>query len=66
MGASLLYLPPAPYSPDINPSEHAFAKLKAMLHKAAARTVNAFLHITGRAIETFKPGECAILPSSRL
>ena len=36
-GASLLYLPP--YSPDFNPIENAFAKLKAMLRKAAERTV---------------------------
>src|SRR6188508_2834401 len=36
-GASLLYLPP--YSPDFNPIEQAFAKLKALLRKAAARTV---------------------------
>src|SRR3954452_7762607 len=39
-GASLLYLPP--YSPDFNPIENAFAKLKALLRKAAERTVNAF------------------------
>jgi transposase len=36
-GASLLYLPP--YSPDFNPIENAFAKLKALLRKAAERTV---------------------------
>ena len=39
VGASLLYLPP--YSPDFNPIENAFAKLKAMLRRAAARTVDA-------------------------
>lgn len=39
VGASLLYLPP--YSPDFNPIENPFAKLKALLRKAAARTVQA-------------------------
>ena len=38
-GARLLYLPP--YSPDFNPIENAFAKLKALLRKAAERTVEA-------------------------
>ena len=38
-GASLLYLPP--YSPDLNPIEHSFAKLKALIRKAAARTRDA-------------------------
>lgn len=56
-GASLLYLPP--YSPDFNPIENAFAKLKAMLRKAAARTVDALWNVIGRAIETFTPRECA-------
>ena len=45
-GASLLYLPP--YSPDFNPVEHAFAKLKAMLRKAAARTVDTLWNAIGR------------------
>jgi len=57
VGASLLYLPP--YSPDFNPIENAFAKLKAMLRKAAARTVDALWNVIGRAIETFTPRECA-------
>ena len=56
-GASLLYLPP--YSPDFNPIENAFAKLKAMLRKAAARTVDALWNVIGRAVETFTPRECA-------
>jgi transposase len=56
-GASLLYLPP--YSPDFNPIENAFAKLKAMLRKAAARTVDTLWNVIGRAIETFTPRECA-------
>ena len=57
VGASLLYLPP--YSPDFNPIENAFAKLKAMLRKAAARTVGALWKVIGRTIETFTPRECA-------
>ena len=45
-GAKLLYLPP--YSPDFNPIEQAFAKLKALLRKAAARTVEALWDTIGR------------------
>lgn len=56
-GASLLYLPP--YSPDFNPIENAFAKLKAMLRKAAARTVEGLWNTIGRIICTFSPAECA-------
>jgi len=56
-GASLLYLPP--YSPDFNPIENAFAKLKAMLRKAAVRTLDALWNVIGQAIETFTPRECA-------
>lgn len=56
-GASLLYLPP--YSPDFNPIENAFAKLKAMLRKAAARTVEGLWNIIGRIIDAFSPRECA-------
>jgi len=56
-GASLLYLPP--YSPEFNPIENAFAKLKAMLRKAAARTVEALWNTIGRIVETFTPDECA-------
>ncbi len=55
-GASLLYLPP--YSPDFNPIENAFAKLKAMLRKAAARTVDGLWSVIGRSIDTFTPAEC--------
>ena len=57
VGASLVFLPP--YSPDFNPIENAFAKLKAMLRKAAARTVDALWIVIGRTIETFSPRECA-------
>ena len=56
-GASLLYLPP--YSPDFNPIENAFAKLKAMLRKAAARTVEGLWNTIGRIIDAFSPAECA-------
>jgi transposase len=56
-GASLLYLPP--YSPEFNPIENAFAKLKAMLRKAAARTVEGLWNVIGRTINTFTPTECA-------
>jgi len=56
-GAKLLYLPP--YSPEFNPIENAFAKLKAMLRKAAARTVESLWNTIGRIIDTFTPTECA-------
>lgn len=56
-GAMLMFLPP--YSPNFNPIENAFAKLKAMLRKAAERTVDALWNRIGRLIETFTPTECA-------
>lgn len=56
-GASLLFLPP--YSPDFNPIELAFAKLKALLRKAAARTVDTLWAAIADVIETFSPRECA-------
>jgi transposase len=56
-GASLLYLPP--YSPDFNPIEKAFAKLKAKLRKAAARTVLTLWAAVAQIIDTFTPTECA-------
>ena len=56
-GARLLYLPP--YSPDFNPIENAFAKLKALLRKAAERTVEGLWTAIGRLIEVFTPTECA-------
>ena len=55
-GAELRYLPP--YSPDLNPIENAFAKLKAALRKAAARTVEALWAAIGAAVATFNPQEC--------
>lgn len=56
-GAELLFLPP--YSPDFNPIENAFAKLKAMLRKAAERTVEGLWTAIGGIISTFTPAECA-------
>jgi transposase len=56
-GASLLYLPP--YSPDFNPIENAFAKLKSALRTAAARSVEALWTVIGGLIGTFTPNECA-------
>jgi transposase len=56
-GAMLLYLPP--YSPDFNPIENAFAKLKALLRKAAERSVAGLWSAIGRLIELFTPQECA-------
>jgi transposase len=56
-GARLLFLPP--YSPDFNPIENAFAKLKAMLRKAAERSVAGLWTAIGRIVDTFKPAECA-------
>ncbi len=55
-GAELLYLPP--YSPDLNPIENAFAKLKALLRKAAERTVEGLWSAIGRLLDCFPPAEC--------
>ena len=56
-GATMLYLPP--YSPDFNPIENAFAKLKALLQKAAARTVHTLWDAIGQLLDAFTPRECA-------
>ena len=56
-GATLHYLPP--YSPDFNPIEQAFAKLKALLRKAAARSVEALWSAIGNIVNTFTAEECA-------
>ncbi|KAF0146715.1 MAG: transposase [bacterium] len=56
-GATLLYLPP--YSPDFNPIEKAFSKLKALLRKAAERTVDALWDRIGALLKEFSPTECA-------
>ena len=55
-GARLLYLPP--YSPDFNPIEQAFAKLKALLRSAAARTVSDLWQAIHHAFACFSPEEC--------
>jgi len=55
-GAELHYLPP--YSPDFNPIENAFAKLKALLRKAAQRTVEGLWTAIGDMLPAFKPQEC--------
>ena len=64
-GARLLYLPPPDqvrgrlYSPDLNPIEMAFAKLKALLRKAAERTEDALCERIGKLLDTFTPQECS-------
>jgi len=55
-GASLLYLPP--YSPDFNPIEMVFAKLKALLRAAAARTIPDLWRAIAEALKRFTPDEC--------
>ena len=56
-GATLLYLPP--YSPDLNPIEQVFAKLKAILRKTAARSLEALWTAVGALLDRFSPSECA-------
>lgn len=56
-GAQLLYLPP--YSPDLNPIEMAFAKLKSILRATAARTVDGLWQAIADALQRFTPDECA-------
>ena len=55
-GARLLYLPP--YSPDLNPIEKAFSKLKAFLRKAGARTKETLWKAIGEAVETYSYEVC--------
>jgi transposase len=55
-GATLLYLPP--YSPDFNPIEKAFSKLKALLRKAAERTVDGLWNKIGEILQAVTPREC--------
>ena len=55
-GAALRYLPP--YSPDLNPIEQAFAKLKAHLRKHAERSVESLWARIGDTIPNFTPAEC--------
>ena len=56
-GAKLFFLPP--YSPDLNPIEQVFAKLKTLLRKAAERTVEATWKRIGTLLNSFTPQECA-------
>lgn len=56
VGASVLHLPP--YSPDLNPIEKAFAKLKALLRKAATRSRDELWDAIGRLLDRFTPAEC--------
>ncbi len=55
-GATLLYLPP--YSPDLDPIEQVFAKLKAWLRKVAKRTIATLWDAIGEALNLFSPSEC--------
>jgi transposase len=56
-GASLRYLPP--YSPDLNPIEMAFSKLKSGLRKAAERSVEPLWDRIGKLLDDFTPDQCA-------
>ena len=56
VGASIRYLPP--YSPDLNPIEKLFSKLKAMLRKASKRTVDALWEELGKLLDTLSAQEC--------
>ena len=56
-GAILLYLPP--YSPDLNPIEQLFSKLKSVLRRASARSIEALWGIIGACLADFTPRECA-------
>ncbi len=55
-GCELRYLPP--YSPDLNPIELAFAKLKSLLRKARKRTIGDLWTFLGHAVDLFSPQEC--------
>ena len=55
-GATLRFLPP--YSPDFNPIEKAFSRLKAMLRKAGERTVSGLWNLIGKLVDIFQPTEC--------
>ena len=57
VGADLLFLPP--YSPDFNPIENAFDRMKALLRKAGERTVEGLWNAIGQIIDMFEPRECA-------
>ena len=55
-GAQAVYLPP--YSPDLNPIENAYAKVKAIARQAAERTVEGLWNLAGRLLDSFAPDEC--------
>ena len=55
-GASVVYLPP--YSPDFNPIEQVFAKVKAILRKKAERTVEGLWSLLGLVLDEFPAEEC--------
>ena len=57
VGAKLFFLPP--YSPDLNPIEQVFAKLKTLLRKAAERSITATWQRIGQLLDPFTPQECA-------
>lgn len=57
VGATLLYLPP--YSPDLNPIEPGFSKIKSGLRKAARRSVDALNHAVASVLDSFSPRQCA-------
>jgi transposase len=57
VGATVRYLPA--YSPDLNPIEMAFSKLKAALRKGAKRTVKELWRLIGKLVKSFAPSECA-------
>ena len=56
VGAHLVYLPP--YSPDLNPIEQVFAKLRRLLQTARERTIDALWQRIGRCVDAFPPTEC--------
>lgn len=56
-GATILFLPP--YSPDLNPIEQVFSKLKTLLRKTAARTVDALWNAIGDLLDQFPAQECS-------
>jgi transposase len=56
VGAQIVFLPP--YSPDFNPIENAFGKLKQLVRSAGKRTVNELWSYLGKAIDAFHPPEC--------
>lgn len=58
-GAQIFYLPP--YSPDMNPIELAFAKLKALMRQQPARTIDALWRRIGALLDAFPPTDCANL-----